>query len=235
MEQLIINCDLGENESHGQTRELLHYVDAANISCGVHAGSPEKTRSTIRRAQESGVLVGAHPGLCTAGGRGRSLPTVADFRQLLHDQVGAFRETAKALGEKVAYIKLHGSLYHAVEREAGLAESYLEFLRDRGQGMAVICRAGGSFAERCRVAGIQVYEEAFADRAYRLDGSLVPRAENGAVLSPDAALKRLRHWLATGEMATQEGGRFPLAADTLCVHGDSPGAVRLLREMRSFG
>jgi len=231
-DQLIINCDLGENESAEQTRALLALVDAANIGCGLHAGSLENTRWTIRQAQKSAVLIGAHPGLGTEDGRGQTLPTATNFHQLLHDQVGAFRETADALGAKAAYIKLHGSLYHAVERDAVLAESYLNFLRETRQGMAVFSLAGGSFAQRCEAAGIKVFREAFADRAYRPDGSLVPRTEAGAVLAPDIAQERFRHWWATGMMRTQNGESFPLTADTLCVHGDSPGAVQLLQQIR---
>ena len=231
-DRLIINCDLGENESAEQTRALLAWVNAANIGCGLHAGSLENTRWAIQQAQQSAVLIGAHPGLNTEGGRGQALPTTTGFRQLLSEQMGAFREAANALGAKVAYIKLHGSLYHAVEWDAGLAKTYLSFLRETRQGMAVFSLAGGSFAQRCEAAGIKVFREAFADRAYRADGSLVPRTEAGAVLPPDVAIKRLRHWWATGMMRTQNGESFPLAAQTLCVHGDSPGAVQLLQQIR---
>lgn len=234
MDRLIINCDLGENESAEQTDQLLSLVGAANIGCGFHAGSRAKTRSTLRAAQEAGVLIGAHPGLSSEGGRGQTVPTAADFRQLLYDQVGSFCKTAGALGASCHYIKLHGSLYHAVESKADLAETYVDFLKGRGEGTAAFCLAGGSCAERCRAAGISVYEEAFADRAYQTDGSLVPRGEAGAVLDPDAALARFRHWAATGQMATHDGHRFPLKANTLCVHGDSPGALPLLQQIRQL-
>lgn len=231
-DHLMLNCDLGENESAEQTRELLALVDAASIGCGVHAGSLEKTCATISDAQKSGVRIGAHPGLGSLGGRGLTLPTAADFRQLLYDQVGAFCEMAEPLGAKVDYIKLHGGLYHAVETDATLAETYVAFLKEAGQGMAVFSLAGGSFAGRCHDAEIKVYEEAFADRAYQSDGSLMPRSQTGAVLVTDAAFARYRHWLDTGEMPTNEGSGLPLKADTLCVHGDSPGAIELLRKIR---
>lgn len=231
-DRLILNCDLGENESAPQTRALLALVDAASIACGIHAGSPEKTCSTIRDAQKKGLLIGAHPGLGALGGRGQMHPTATDLRHVLGGQVGAFRETAESLGAKIDYIKLHGSLYHAVESDPLLAQTYVAFLKEAGQGTAVFCLAGGSCAERCRRAGIQVYEEAFADRAYRSDGSLLPRSEAGAVLSVDVALERFRAWIATGLMTSHDGHRFPLKADTFCVHGDSPGATALLREIR---
>jgi UPF0271 protein len=230
----MINCDLGEDESARQTGELLTLIDAANIGCGVHAGSVEKTRSTLLAAQKAGIRIGAHPGLSAQGGRGQKFPSAADFRQLLRDQVGTFRETAKPLGAVFHHIKLHGSLYHAVESDAVLAETYVDFLRSVGEGVGAFCLAGGSCAERCRTAGIQVFEEVFADRAYRANGSLVSRGEPGAVLSAETALARLRGWLATGRMPTIDGQSFPLKADTLCVHGDSPGAIPLLQTIRQI-
>ncbi|TVP80280.1 MAG: LamB/YcsF family protein [Puniceicoccaceae bacterium] len=233
MDQLMLNCDLGEDESPEKTRQLLALVDAANVSCGHHAGSPEKTDSTLRDAQKAGVRIGAHPGLSAAGGRGEALPTEAAFAQLLEEQIGSFGDAASRVGVKVDYIKLHGSLYHGVESQPALAEVYLDFLRRAGPGMAVVSLAGGIFARRCQDAGITVYREAFADRAYRADGSLVPRSEADAVLSTDAALRRLRHWLASGEMPTQDGLGLALAADTLCVHGDHLEAIPLIHGIRT--
>lgn len=232
MDRLIINCDLGENESATRTSELLALVDAANIGCGVHAGSPAKTRATIRAAHEADVRIGAHPGLALEAGRGRALPTAAALAELLAAQFGAFREAAEQVDAKVDYIKLHGSLYHAVESDAALAETYFDFLNRAGRGLGVFSLAGGSFANRCRAVGIRVYEEAFADRAYLCGGSLLPRGEAGAVLTADAALERFRLWRGTGEMPTVEGKGLPLVADTLCIHGDSPDAIPLLQAIR---
>lgn len=238
MGRIIINCDLGENEPAAQTRELLSLVDAANIGCGVHAGSQSKTRSTIKIAREHGVLIGAHPGIQSAGGRGGEFPSSEAFAELLERQWAFFCEAAAEAGTTPDYVKLHGSLYHAVESQAGLAESYLHFLSragKTGKGVTVFSLAGGSFADRAQSAGLRVYREAFADRAYRSDGRLVPRGQAGAVLSADAALDRLRAWCETGKMATgEDGGGVAVAADTLCVHGDSPDAIPLLKKIREL-
>ncbi len=130
MGRLLLNCDLGENESAEQTRALMQCVDAANIGCGVHAGSLQKTRDTLQLAQEFGVKVGAHPGLAAAGGRGAELPSPMEFRELLSLQLETFFEAAESVGADVHHIKLHGSLYSAVERDTTLADVYLEQLRE---------------------------------------------------------------------------------------------------------
>jgi UPF0271 protein len=235
MDRLIINCDLGENESAARTSELLALVGAANIGCGVHAGSSAKTRATIGAAHESGVRIGAHPGLGSEAGRGRTLPTPAAFARLLREQFGSFQDAAAQIGAKVDYIKLHGSLYHAVELDSALAKTYLEFLNGDGQGLGVFSLAGGSFVDRCRAVDVRVYEEAFADRAYLQNGSLVPRGEAGAVLGAVAAMQRFRAWRTTGEMPVEGGRSIPLVADTLCVHGDGPDAIPLLQAIRQAG
>lgn len=238
MGRLIINCDLGENEPAAQTRELLSLVDAANIGCGVHAGSQCKTRATIEIARENGVLIGAHPGIQDAGGRGRALPSSEAFAELLERQWAFFCEAAAEAGTTPDYVKLHGTLYHAVESHLDLAEAYLEFLSKAGKagkGVAVFSLAGGSFSGRAQSAGLRIYSEAFADRAYRSDGGLVPRGQAGAILSAKAALDRLRAWCETGKMATgEDGGGVAVAADTLCVHGDSADAIPLLKKIREL-
>lgn len=230
----LINCDLGENESRALTAALLDLVDAANICCGVHAGSLAKTRETLAMAVGRGCLIGAHPGWGLAGGRGETLPGIVAFRDLLAEQVGGFLAEASAAGGTVRYVKLHGNLYHAVERDSRYAATYLEFLQSLPQDLAVVALSGGVFQERARAAGLEVWEEGFADRAYRADGSLVPRSQPGAVLDAVAALARVRAWMKHGWFATVEGTGMELNMDTICVHGDSPDSQTLLAGMREL-
>lgn len=232
MDRLMLNCDLGEDEPLEQTVRLLAHVDAANIGCGFHAGNPEKTRTTIESALEAGVLIGAHPGLAANGGRGGSWPSADAFRELLETQINTFLEAAESLGSRMDYIKLHGTLYHAVETDEVLADTYMDFLMSQPSMPAVFAKAGGRFARSAGLRGLRVYHEAFADRGYRPDGSLVPRAEDGAVLAETDALLRFRQWSEKGSMPTIDGGEIRLKADTLCVHGDSPGALELIRALR---
>lgn len=231
MAGLIINCDLGENESAEQTEALLSVVDAANVCCGVHAGSLEKTRETLLMAKAKGVMVGAHPGMGVAGGRGEASLSAADFRSLLVEQLATFLEVAEDESVPVRYVKLHGSLYHAVEQDATLLKVYLDTLAILAADLGVFGLAGGACVTAARDRGIEVWEEAFADRGYREDGTLVPRGEAGALLSLPDASQRFAQWKDSGLMEAVGGARFALQADTCCVHADSPDALNLLRDL----
>ena len=234
MDRLILNCDLGEDEPTVQTEALLLLVDAANICCGFHAGNPEKTRRTIELALKYGVHIGAHPGIAIQGGRGIELPSPEAFHALLTEQIGAFQDHARSLGASVEYVKLHGSLYHAVEQYSSLAEVYIKFLLAQSPRLAVYALAGGSFAQMAATVGLRVFHEVFADRAYRGDGALLPRSEEGSVLTHQAAVGRFKVWIEQGTMPTLGGQFVHLKGDTLCVHGDSPDALEMTRELRSL-
>lgn len=229
MGKIILNCDLGENESAEQTERLMALVGAANICCGVHAGSAAKTRSTLELAKRYGVMVGAHPGLAVAGGRGAALPTTAELDALLQGQLGSFLRIASEVEVTVSYVKLHGTLYHAVEAKPELAEVFISGIKALDTGLGIFSLAGGTFARAARGAGIRVWEEAFADRGYTEKGGLVPRGQPGAVIEDvTLAAERLRQWLNTGEMLTCGGDSIVFCADTVCVHSDSPDALGLL-------
>ena len=232
MARLILNCDLGENESLELTGRLVSLVDAASIGCGYHAGNPEKTRAAIQLALAAGILIGAHPGLPMDGGRGTDLPTVQEFRMLLEEQVGSFQKAAQSLGASTSYIKLHGTLYQAVEIDKALADTYIEFLKKRTPTPAIFALAGGGFARVAEASGLRVYHEAFADRAYQQDGSLLPRSDACAVLTEAEALQRFRQWKEQGTLQTCDDCLIPLKADTLCVHADSPEAMGMIESLR---
>ena len=224
----MLNCDLGENESTEQTRELMALIDAANICCGVHQGSLTKTREALCMAKEYGVMIGAHPGLAVAGGRGSELPSPSEFRVLLQKQLGSFYELAAAVGTQIDYVKLHGSLYSAVDCNASLLTVYLSVVQTFGTNLGVFALTGGNCAIGCKQRGIPVWEEAFADRAYDLSGRLVKRSDRAAVLTFTEAMQRFDHWQEHGDMLTVDGATIPMHADTLCVHSDSPDAIQLL-------
>lgn len=211
-------------------------IDAANVCCGVHAGSLAKTRATLLLAKRLGVQVGAHPGLAAAGGRGSDLPSAPEFRDLLEGQLGRFLKIADEVGVAVGYVKLHGSLYHAVEQDDALAGVFIDCLKTLGRTMGVFSLAGGCFADRARAAGLRVWEEAFADRGYLESGQLVSRDQPGAVIEDViVAVERVRVWQACGQMATVDDGSIALRAETLCVHSDSPSALELLGALRGSG
>lgn len=233
MARLILNCDLGENESAERTEQLIAQVDAANICCGVHAGSIEKTRMTLEQAKHYGVIVGAHPGLAIEGGRGVSVPSVEDLKDLLGVQVGGFLRMASEVDVPVRYVKLHGALYHAVESDPELARAYLDCVEGFGAGLGIFSLAGGACAQAARRRELKVWKEAFADRGYTLNGQLVPRGEPDALLDAAVAVQRLEQWAKSGMMRAVTGETFPLRADTLCVHSDSPDALAMLQRLRN--
>lgn len=232
MGKLLINCDLGEHEPDEQTRVLLGLTDAANICCGMHAGSPAKTEMTLQEAKRSGVIIGAHPGSACAGGRGGDVPGPDRFRKLLEQQLEHFIDCAERLACTVSYVKLHGSLYHAVESNQALAEVYLSVLQSIKADFGVFALSGGAFQEQANAVGITVYKEVFADRGYRADGTLVPRGNQGALLDVETAISRFRNWQQNGFMETADGELMYLPADTICVHSDAPGAEQLLKQLQ---
>jgi len=238
MEPLIINADLAEDEPDALTQALMGLIDAANICCGVHAGSAAKTALALRLTRDAGVQVGAHPGMAAAGGRAGMAagPAPAEFAELLERQVGGLRELAARAGVAVGHVKLHGTLYHAVEADAALAQVFLEFLINKASDLRVFALAGGRFAAIARAAGVAVLEEAFAERGYLAGGRLVPRGQPGAVIvDPAAVVERLAQWRASGLMPATGGTSFPLTAQTLCVHADNPQALEILRALRAGG
>ncbi|ADE54257.1 5-oxoprolinase subunit PxpA [Coraliomargarita akajimensis] len=230
---ILLNCDLGENEPTTRTAELLALVDAANICCGVHAGSAAKTRETIGLAKRAGVLIGVHPGMAAAGGRGAELPDPVALSSLLREQCGFFAEAAAELDASIHHIKLHGSLYSAVEQDEELAQIYADVLRDYPD-WKVFSLANGTFGRRAASDGHPVVGEIFADRAYLDNGALMPRSQAGALIEDvELAVERFRNWLVTRQMQTGLTGSILLDAETVCVHSDSPNALELLRKLQN--
>ncbi|MFN0069132.1 MAG: 5-oxoprolinase subunit PxpA [Limisphaerales bacterium] len=225
-----LNCDLGEGESPPRTLALLRLVTSANVACGGHAGDPETMERAARHALRLGVAVGAHPGWPDRAGHGRAevTPSPAGLVTLLLQQVSALDTVARALGGSVRHLKLHGALYHATDRDPALAEAYLGAVRRWWPRLAVFARSGGATALRARELGLAVQEEVFLDRAYRRDGSLVPRGEPGALLVARDVPPRLGQ-ISLGFVTSADGAKVPLRADTLCVHADSPGALAIAR------
>ncbi len=227
--QLDFNCDLGEGEPFARTRALMRHATSVNVACGGHAGDATTMERCVRLARELGVRVGAHPGVAGAFGRGEVKLTVNEFQTLLLQQVGALHRLTEVQRVRLHHVKLHGSLYHAVERDAALGRCYIESMGRGFGGLPIYALAGGRVAALGRRLGVAVWEEAFADRAYRSDGSLVPRDESGALLTRPAEIARRVRELRAGEgILTVDGSRLPLRPRTVCVHGDTPGAIRLL-------
>lgn len=233
-----LNADLGEGFGSwrmGDDDALLTVVTSANVACGFHAGDPSTMRRTVESAVERGVTIGAHvsyPDLRGFGRRDIDLPLSQVTDDMLY-QIGALDAFARAAGSAVAYVKPHGALYNRIAKDAEAAGAVVAALKMYDRPLPLLTLPGSAAAERAEQAGVQAVAEGFADRAYHADGQLVSRREPGAVLSDERAVAdRGLRMARDGVVTTTDGQELTLRIDSLCVHGDSPGAVGLARAVR---
>lgn len=228
-----LNCDLGEGEPWTRTRALLRQVSSANVACGGHAGDAPTMERVVVEARTLGVRLGAHPGVAGAFGRGEVTLSPGQLRILVLHQAGALETVARRHGGRLHHLKLHGALYHAVEQDESLGRAYVEAVARWFPKARIFARAGGRVLELAREAGVDAWAEGFIDRAYHADGRLVARGRDGALLTGRREiLARLRDWRRTGRWQSLEGPWVAVAARTLCLHGDTPGAPALARALR---
>jgi UPF0271 protein len=228
-----LNADMGE--AQGDDAALVGLVTSANVACGFHAGDPMIMRATVDAAVRAGVAVGAHPGYPDRQGFGRRdlAATPAEITADVLYQVGALQAVCRAAGTRVRYVKAHGALYNRAAKDAAAAKAIAEAVRIADPSLVLLCLAGSAMVDVTRAAGVTVAEEAFADRAYVADGSLVSRSLPGSVLTdPSVVAARAVRMVTTGEVEAHGGGTVRLRADSLCVHGDTPGALDLVRAVR---
>ena len=233
MRSIDLNADLGEGG--GTDTELLAAVTSASVACGAHAGSEDLMRSTVRAARAAGVVVGAHPGYPDREefGRHELRAAPADIERWVEEQVGALREICGTEGITLRYVKAHGALYNRAVHDLAAATALVVAAARVDRGLAVLALAGSAMLTAARSAGLPAVREAFLDRGYLSDGSLAPRAAPGAVIADEelAAERALR--IARGEpVADLDGRPLLIEADSLCVHGDSPAALRMARAAR---
>jgi UPF0271 protein len=228
-----LNADLGESYGRwtlGDDASMLEVVTSANVACGFHAGDPTTLFEVCRAAAAAGVAVGAQVGYHDLVGFGRRFVDVApaDLTADVVNQIGALDALARAAGTRVTYVKPHGALYHAVSTHEGQARAVVDALVGLDPGLALLGLPGSALLRRAGAAGVRTVLEAFADRAYRADGSLVPRGEPGAVLhDPEEVAARAVRMVVEGVVVAEDGTGLRLAPESICVHGDSPGAVSM--------
>ena len=228
-----LNCDLGEGEPWARTRALLRQVTSANVACGGHAGDALTMERVVVEAKALAVRLGAHPGVPGAFGRGEVTLSPQQLQTLVLQQVGALDLLARRHDSRLHHIKLHGALYHAVENDNALGRAYVETVARWFPQVTIYSRAGGLVLTLAHKAGITAWAEGFIDRAYRADGQLVPRNQDGALLTRTRDItERLREWRQTGGWKSLDGTWVAVPAQTLCLHGDTPGAVTLARAIR---
>lgn len=228
-----LNSDLGEGA--GSDAALMPLISSANIACGAHAGDPASIRATIALAVRHGVRVGAHPGYRDAANFGR-LPLAIPASALAADlraQIALLQELAAEAGARVTHVKAHGALYNQAERDDGLATLIAGTVANVDPTLALVASPGSALARAAAVAGLSLLREGFVDRAYEPDGTLRSRAlPEAMVLEPERAAAQALGFIENGGVRATGGSFLTLAVDTLCLHGDSPGAVEIAGAVR---
>ncbi|MEL4504150.1 5-oxoprolinase subunit PxpA [Luteococcus sp. H138] len=242
MRTIDLNADMGESFGQwrmGDDRALLDVVTSANVACGFHAGDPLVLAETLQLAAERDVVVGAHVSYRDLAGFGRSFIDVdpGQLRAELVYQLAAITGVARTVGARVAYVKPHGALYNTIVHHQGQATAVVEAVQVINQTLesplAILGLPGALVLELAEQAGIATAREAFADRGYTPEGRLVSRREPGAVLhDADEVARRMVELVTTGSLTAVDGSRVQIQADSICVHGDSPGAVAMARAVR---
>lgn len=236
--QMDLNSDLGESLGAwrmGDDAAMLDIVTSANVACGFHAGDPAGILATLKAAAARGVAVGAHvayPDLVGFGRRAMDIAS-ADLVAGVIYQIGALRGLAAAAGTQVRYVKPHGALYNTIAHDARQARDVIAAIRAADPGLALVALAGSPLVGWAREAGLRVVSEAFADRAYTAQGTLVPRGQSGAVLhDPAQVAARMLRLVREDVVEAIDGSLARIEADSICVHGDSAGAVAMAAELR---
>jgi 5-oxoprolinase (ATP-hydrolysing) subunit A len=234
-----INCDMGESFgpwTMGADDAVMPSITSANVACGAHAGDPRVMRRTVRAAKVHGVSVGAHPGFADLQGFGRREMQAdpSEVEDSLIAQIGALAAIARAEGVPMRHVKAHGALYNMAARDRKLADAIARAITAFDPSLIMFGLPKSRMIDAGIAAGLRVAAEGFADRSYEPDGSLTPRSRPGAVIH-DAALvvDRAVRMVRDGVVLTPGGKEIPLKVDTICVHGDTPGAPEITRRIRA--
>ncbi len=237
MKTIDLNCDMGESYgawSMGADAEVMPYISSANIACGFHGGDPATIRKTVRLAADAGVAIGAHPSLPDLQGFGRRVMKISpqDMYDLVLYQAGAVEAFARAAGARLHHVKCHGALYNMAANDEALSEAMARAAKDLG-GVMLYALSNSKMMETAKKLGVAVAGEVFADRGYADDGTLAPRDRPGGMIEDaNEAVERALGMIEQGYVTSLSGRRVPVAADTLCLHGDQPGAATFAKAIR---
>lgn len=234
MTTIDLNADLGEWDGPGVApvdARLLSLATSANIACGGHAGTPDVMLATVTMAKTLGVAIGAHPGYADPEGFGRRELGLSppEIERQVSSQVAAMAECCRKAGARLRYVKPHGALYNRAVRDREAARAVVNAVG----GLVLLCLPGSEMMKEAQRVGVRTAAEAFVDRGYRADGTLVPRGEPGALLEDvGTAVERALRLVTEGRLTPREGPDLAIRADSLCVHGDGPHAAALLEAVR---
>lgn len=233
-----LNSDSGESFSSwtmGDDEAMMQIITSANIACGFHASDPSVMRAAVATAAGNGVAIGAHVSYRDLEHFGRVFVDVApdELTNEVIYQIGALQAMASVAGARVTYVKPHGALYNAIVHHTAQARAVATAIAEVDDGLAVLCQQGSEIGRIAGQMGLRVVHEAFADRAYNPDGTLVPRRQAGSVLHDARQIgARAVRMAADHQVVAVDGTVVGLDADSVCVHGDTPGAVEIARSVR---
>jgi len=239
MTTIDLNCDMGESfgaYTIGADDAVMPSITSANVACGYHGGDPGVMRRTVRLARDAGVRVGAHPGFPDLMGFGRREMRMApqDLEDMVVYQIGALGAIARSEGVALSHVKAHGALYNMAVTDKALASAIARAVMAVDPALIFFALPGSELARAANGLGLQVALEGFADRSYEPDGSLTPRSRAGAVIHDvDAVVERALRMATDGVVTASDGSRLDMGVDTICMHGDTPGAQALTRALRT--
>ncbi|WP_246550752.1 LamB/YcsF family protein [Photorhabdus caribbeanensis] len=238
MNMIDLNSDLGESFGQwkmGDDNAMLSIVTSANVACGFHAGDPAGILQTLKSARENQVVIGAHvsyPDLVGFGRRNMDISSNELIADVIY-QIGALKGLATAAGTTISYVKPHGALYNTIVHDEYQALAVITAIREVDDNLALVGLAGSKILDLAREKGLRTVAEAFADRAYTPQGTLVSRREKGSVLhDANVVARRMLQLVTEGGVEAIDGSFTRIQADSICVHGDSPDAVEMARQVK---
>lgn len=227
-----INCDLGEG--FGNDEAIMPFITSVNIACGAHAGDAETARATILLARQHRVNIGAHPSFPDPRNFGRTEreTTPQEVYNLVTGQLFLFQKITGAAGAEMHHVKPHGALYNMAARDALLARAIAQAVKDVDATLILYGLSGSASVSEAQVLGLKAWNEVFADRTYQDNGSLTPRWQPGALIEDESkAVAQVKQMVEKGSVTTLSGREIPMAADTVCIHGDGKYAVQFAKRL----
>jgi UPF0271 protein len=234
-----LNCDMGESfgaYTIGADAEVMSSISSANVACGYHGGDPGVMRRTVQLARDAGVAVGAHPGFPDLVGFGRRelRASPQEIEDMVLYQIGALMAIAHSEGVRLRHVKAHGALYNMAARDRAMADAIARAVASFDRALILFGLPGSELIRAGAACGLRVASEGFADRAYEPDGSLTPRSHAGAVIhDTDAVVRRAVRMAVEGKVGASDGTVVEFHIETICTHGDTPGAQALTRALRA--
>ncbi len=227
-----INCDMGEGMHNDAL--LMPYISSANIACGYHAGDVDTIRRTIELALENNVAIGAHPSYHDRENFGRLTQTISlvELAELISDQLFLFEKITHQMGCKIHHVKLHGALYNDCAKDALSSKIVAQTIQAIDPSMMLYGLSGSHSIKEAKAIGLQTVQEVFADRTYQSDGQLTPRyLDHALITDPNESAQQVLSMLLDQEIKTHDGTMIAVNAETICIHGDHPGAVEIAKHL----